>query len=69
MKFIVWLLFLLGWTFMISGYIQKYQQCPPCEVKYRYIQRSLLNKQLSEGNTDSSDMQKNMMESYGKINL
>ena len=69
MKFIVWVLFLLGWTLMISGYIQRYQQCPPCEVKYRYIQRSLLNQQLSGENTDSSDMYQNMKESYGIINL
>ena len=69
MKRIVWILFLIGWTFMISGYVASYQQCPPCDVEYRYIQRSLLNKQLSEENNDAKDMYNNMKESYGRINL
>ena len=69
MKKIIWILFLIGWTLMISGYVKTYQQCPPCDVEYRYLQRSLLNNQLSDKNKDVSNIYQNMNESYGKINL
>ena len=69
MKLLVWVLFFIGWTLLIMGYVQTYQQCPPPEVEYRYIPRTVLNEQLSDHNTDSSDMYKNLEQSYGRINL
>ena len=68
MKVVVWFFFIVGWTLLIAGYVQSYQQCPPSKIEYRYIPRSLLNEQLTT-NTDSRDMYTNMQESYGRLNL
>ena len=50
MKTAFFLLFFIGWTMIVIGYVQSYKQCPPNEVEYRYIPRRLLDDQLSADN-------------------
>ena len=56
MKSLFFLLFLLGWTLIIMGYVSSYNTCPPKEVEYRYIPRNLMDEQLAENNSEVSSL-------------
>jgi hypothetical protein len=47
MKAIAVLLLFIGMFLVIQGYYSQIHQCPPSEVKVKYIPRSLYDEQLS----------------------
>ena len=62
MRSIFFILFIIGWTMIISGYVSSYQTCPPQKVAYRYIPRDVLNEQLSPNNSSISELYNKMVE-------
>jgi hypothetical protein len=47
MKSIVFLLLFIGITFMIIGYVKSNAYCPPPQIQYRYIPRTILDDQIN----------------------
>lgn len=52
MKFLLITLVYTGVLFFIIGYIRSHQLCPPPQVKYRYIPRTLEESQLDPVSID-----------------
>ena len=61
---IFWILFFVGWTLFIVGYVRSYQMCPPCEVEHKYISRKLLDEQLSDNNDSASLLYSTIEKAY-----
>ena len=59
------ILFFIGWTLFITGFVQKYY-CEPCQKKYRYIPRKIIDEQLSKENHNVSNMMNKLL--YEKDN-
>jgi len=45
MKSIVFLLLFIGITFLIVGYVKTNSFCPPPQIQYRYIPKTILDEQ------------------------
>ena len=45
MKFLLITLLFLGFMFIVVGYIQAKQQCPPAKIEYRYVPRTFVEEQ------------------------
>ena len=50
MKSIITLLFAIGLFLIISTYYKENAQCPAPKIEYRYVQRPMIDEQLSEHN-------------------
>tara|TARA_B110000914_G_C15275650_1_gene359631 strand:- start:241 stop:447 length:207 start_codon:yes stop_codon:yes gene_type:complete len=61
MKSFFLILFFVGWTFIIIGYVQSYRRCPPNDIEYRYVPRKILDEQLSIDNNNVSDLYDKMV--------
>lgn len=61
MRAVFFILFIIGWTMIISGYVNSYQTCPPQGVQYRYVPRTVLNEQLSKDNSSVSEIYDKMV--------
>ena len=61
MRAVFFILFLIGWTMVISGYVNSYQSCPPKGVQYRYVPRTVLNEQLTQNNDSVSALYDKMV--------
>jgi hypothetical protein len=61
MRAVFFILFLIGWTMVISGYVNSYQSCPPQGVQYRYVPRTVLNEQLTQNNDSVSALYDKMV--------
>lgn len=61
MRAVFFILFIIGWTMIISGYVQSYQTCPPNDVEYRYVPRQVINEQLSKNNDSVSALYDKMV--------
>ena len=61
MKFLLFLFMLLGWTFIVTGYIRNYSQANDCKrIEYRYIERDMLEEQLGNPSVYASELYTNM---------
>jgi hypothetical protein len=47
MKSIIFLCLFIGLTFMIIGYVKTNATCPPPQIQYRYIPRTILDEQMN----------------------
>ena len=45
MKSLVTLLFIIGFTGLVVGYIQQLKKCPPPKIEYKYIPRTFQEEQ------------------------
>ena len=61
MRAVFFILFIIGWTMIISGYVNSYQSCPPQGVQYRFIPRKVLDEQLTKHNDSVSTMYDKMV--------
>ena len=61
MKSIIIIMFIIGLLLLVSGYIEKKNNCPAPKIEYRYIPRSFYEEQIS-----SNDLKKTYSDMFNE---